>query len=63
MILLIKTNEKNHVIKKAEVYLEEKGFLDHVKAKMIPFEQVEVIGHASGGVCPFKTPRGMLSTE
>lgn len=51
-------------LKKAEAYLEEKGFLDHVKAKMIPFEQVEeVIGHASGGVCPFKTPRGMLSTE
>ena len=26
----------------------------HVKAKMIPFEQVEeVIGHAPGGVCPF----------
>ena len=50
--------------KKAEAYLEEKGFLDHVKAKMIPFEQVEeVIGHASGGVCPFKTPRGILSTE
>lgn len=24
-------------LKKAEVYLEEKGFLDHVKAKMIPF--------------------------
>lgn len=38
MILLIKTKEKNHVIKKAEAYLEEKGFLDHVKAKMIPFE-------------------------
>lgn len=50
-------------LKKAEAYLEEKGFLDHVKAKMIPFEQVEVIGHASGGLCPFKTPRGMLSTE
>lgn len=28
-------------LKKAEAYLEEKGFLDHVKAKMIPFEQVE----------------------
>lgn len=42
-------------LKKAEAYLEEKGFLDHVKVKMIPFEQVEeVIGHASGGVCPFK---------
>ena len=25
-------------LKKAEAYLEEKGFLDHVKAKMIPFE-------------------------
>ena len=26
----------------------------HVKAKMIPFDQVEeVIGHAPGGVCPF----------
>lgn len=26
----------------------------HVKAKMIPFEQVEgIIGHAPGGVCPF----------
>ena len=42
-------------LKKAEAYLEEKGFLDHVKVKMIPFEQVEeVIGHASGGVCPFQ---------
>lgn len=41
-------------LKKAEAYLEEKGFLDHVKAKMIPFEQVEeVIGHAPDGVCPF----------
>lgn len=51
-------------LKKAEAYLEEKGFLDHVKAKMIPFEQVEeVIGHAPDGVCPFKTPGGMLSTE
>lgn len=28
-------------LKKAEAYLEEKGFLDHAKAKMIPFEQVE----------------------
>ncbi len=28
-------------LKKAEAYLEEKGLLDHVKAKMIPFEQVE----------------------
>lgn len=26
----------------------------HVKAKMIPFEQVEpLVGHAPGGVCPF----------
>ena len=26
----------------------------HVKAKMIPFEEVEnIIGHAPGGVCPF----------
>lgn len=26
----------------------------HVKAKMIPFDQVEeLIGHAAGGVCPF----------
>lgn len=28
-------------LKRAEEYLENKGFLDHV------------IGHASGGVCPF----------
>ena len=28
--------------------------LFHVKAKMIPFDEVErVIGHAPGGVCPF----------
>lgn len=26
----------------------------HIKAKMIPFEEVEeIIGHAPGGVCPF----------
>lgn len=26
----------------------------HIKAKMIPFDQVEkLIGHAAGGVCPF----------
>ena len=32
----------------------------HVKAKMIPFEQVEeVTGHAPGGVCPFGIKDGM----
>lgn len=32
----------------------------HVKAKMIPFEQVEeVIGHAPGGVCPFGINEGI----
>ena len=32
----------------------------HVKAKMIPFEQVEeVIGHAPGGVCPFGIKDGI----
>ena len=32
----------------------------HVKAKMIPFEQVEeVIGHAPGGVCPFGIKEGI----
>ena len=32
----------------------------HVKAKMIPFEQVETcIGHAPGGVCPFGINEGV----
>lgn len=32
----------------------------HVKAKMIPFEQVEeVTGHAPGGVCPFGIKGGI----
>ena len=32
----------------------------HVKAKMIPFEQVEeVTGHAPGGVCPFGIKDGI----
>ena len=32
----------------------------HVKAKMIPFEQVEEItGHAPGGVCPFGIKDGI----
>ena len=32
----------------------------HVKAKMIPFGQVEeVIGHAPGGVCPFGINEGV----
>ena len=32
----------------------------HVKAKMIPFEQVEeTIGHAPGGVCPFGINEGI----
>ena len=32
----------------------------HMKAKMIPFEEVEaVIGHAPGGVCPFGIQDGI----
>ena len=32
----------------------------HVKAKMIPFEEVETwIGHAPGGVCPFGLKEGI----
>ena len=32
----------------------------HVKAKMIPFDQVEArIGHAPGGVCPFGINEGI----
>ena len=32
----------------------------HVKAKMIPFEEVETwIGHAPGGVCPFGIKEGV----
>lgn len=32
----------------------------HVKAKMIPFEEVEMrIGHAPGGVCPFGIHAGI----
>ena len=32
----------------------------HVKAKMIPFDQVEArIGHAPGGVCPFGINEGV----
>lgn len=32
----------------------------HVKAKMIPFEEVEMrIGHAPGGVCPFGIREGI----
>lgn len=32
----------------------------HVKAKMIPFDQVEeVVGHAPGGVCPFGIKDGI----
>ncbi len=34
----------------------------HVKAKMIPFDQVEArIGHAPGGVCPFGINEGSRS--
>ena len=33
----------------------------HVKAKMIPFEEVEHwIGHAPGGVCPFGIKEGVI---
>lgn len=32
----------------------------HVKAKMIPFEEVEeIVGHAPGGVCPFGIKEGI----
>ena len=32
----------------------------HVKAKMVPFEEVEeIIGHAPGGVCPFGVHPGV----
>ncbi len=32
----------------------------HIKAKMIPFEEVEeIIGHAPGGVCPFGVKDGI----
>lgn len=32
----------------------------HIKAKMIPFEEVEDwIGHAPGGVCPFAIPENV----
>ena len=32
----------------------------HVKAKMIPFDEVEnIIGHAPGGVCPFGINQGI----
>ena len=32
----------------------------HVKAKMIPFDEVEkIIGHAPGGVCPFGINEGV----
>ena len=32
----------------------------HIKAKMIPFEEVEeIIGHAPGGVCPFGINEGI----
>lgn len=33
----------------------------HVKAKMIPFEEVEnIIGHAPGGVCPLALMRALI---
>ena len=33
----------------------------HVKAKMIPFEEVEEkVGHAPGGVCPFGVNEGVI---
>ena len=32
----------------------------HIKAKMIPFEEVEeIIGHAPGGACPFGVKEGI----
>ena len=32
----------------------------HIKAKMIPFDEVEnIIGHAPGGVCPFGINEGI----
>ena len=32
----------------------------HIKAKMIPWEQVEtLVGHAPGGVCPFAVPENV----
>lgn len=34
----------------------------HIKAKMVPFDDVEaVIGHAAGGVCPFAVNDGVKS--
>ena len=36
----------------------------HVKAKMIPFDEVEeIIGHAPGGVCPFGIQAGWMSAK
>ena len=34
--------------------------LFHIKAKMIPYDEVEAyVGHASGGVCPFGVNEGV----
>ena len=59
-------------LEKALGYLEKAGYREHViqlgestatfhvKAKMIPFEEVEnIIGHAPGGVCPFGINAGI----
>ena len=42
--------------------IDNKKYRDffHIKAKMIPFEEVEkYIGHAPGGVCPFAVNQGV----
>lgn len=42
--------------------IDNKKYRDffHIKAKMIPFEEVEkYIGHAPGGVCPFVVNQGV----
>ena len=50
------------ILKEGTAKVDNRKYKDtfHVKAKMIPFEQVEeVTGHAPGGVCPFGIKDGI----
>ena len=47
-------NEKGPILSLIHIYNRKYKDTFHIKAKMIPFEEVETqVGHAPGGVCPF----------
>lgn len=55
-------NEAILILTEGTAKVDNRKYKDtfHVKAKMIPFEEVESwIGHAPGGVCPFGIKEGI----